>query len=330
MSPRTILLSAYTPTPTRVPLEFRILKPGVNKTRNGDVVFDNESARLVIEEFKTGGVDLPIDLNHAMADPFAAPETHAALGWFVPEVRDGVLWASQVTWTEDGQEEVESRAWRYTSLWGDIAPVDPAATDSPMRLVRLRTVSVVNRPALLQSVPLVASEATTNPTEVIMSLSPVAILLSAQDEPAAVQAVRTMQAQLGDVVSSLKVSSTAEIPGALQALQLKAASAEALQAKLDEEVAAKAKAEKAALIAKLGDEKKLPPSLIEWANAQSIESLRACGDGAPVLASEQRIPDAKADKAGASVSLSDEEKQIAKLMGQDPAKVAAHKSRFGA
>lgn len=317
--------------PQRAPEEFKILAAGDNGTRKGIVVlFDEEAARSVITEYQRGGVELPIDYDHAMASESAPPSERKAAGWFTPEVRAGELWATKVRWTPAAQAAIEAREWRYVSLFGDIE----ALGKGKARLKRLRNVALVNLPATLNTLPLVAHEGSTKDNEMAdtdkspapgASRSPIVVTLGARDEAEAIEKVANLQTTLSDVASTLKVEAKPDvIKGAIQALALKAEKADKLQAQLNE-LTAKAEADKkAGLIAKLSEDGKLPPALHEWAKSQSIESLTAFGEHAPVLAPAAKVESAKTEQNGV-VTLSDEEKQAAALLGNSLEFLTQHK-----
>lgn len=319
-----ILLGELALSSTGAPSEFLILKRGENPTRKGIVVFDDDAAASVMTEYERGGVLLPLDFDHAMASEASRVEDRFAAGWFQPEVRNGDLWAV-VEWTERGKAAVESKEWRYTSLFGDIEPLSKGKA----RLKRLRNVALVNLPATLNTLPLVAHEGQPKDREMAdtdKSRSPIVVTLGARDEAEAIEKVTTLQTTLSDVASTLKVEAKPDVvKGAIQALALKADKADKLQAQLNE-LAAKAEADKkAGLIAKLSEDGKLPPSLHDWAKTQSIESLTAFGEHAPVLAPAAKVESAKTEQNG-TVTLSEEDKHVAALVGNSLEFITKHKA----
>lgn len=325
-----ILLGELALSSTGAPSEFLILRRGENPTRKGILVFDDDAAASVMSEYEKGGVLLPLDFDHAMASEASRVEDRFAAGWFQPEIRNGDLWAV-VEWTERGKAAVESKEWRYTSLFGDIEPLGKGKA----RLKRLRNVALVNLPATLNTLPLVAHEGSTKDNEMAdtdktpaagASRSPIVVTLGARDEAEAIEKVATLQTTLSDVAGALKVEAKPDvIKGAIQALALKAETADKLQAQLNE-LTAKAEADKkAGLIAKLSEDGKLPPALHEWAKSQSIESLTAFGEHAPVLAPAAKVESAKTEQNGL-VTLSDEEKHAAALLGNSIEFLTQHKA----
>lgn len=128
--------------PDEPPREFKILSRGVNKTRKGDIVFDDQAARDVVREYEAHGADLFIDYKHDFGE---------AAGWFKPTIRNGELWATDVRWTETAQQKLRERAWRYFSP----AVVHDTKTN---RVARLLNVALTNIPAMAGLRPLVAAE----------------------------------------------------------------------------------------------------------------------------------------------------------------------------
>lgn len=99
------------------PSEFRLFVAGWNETENGRFLFDEDAAASVMAAYEQWGVELAIDLDHAMLEPFAPPEPTArdARGWFRIELRAGDLWAVNVRWTADGAARLTERRQRYVS-----------------------------------------------------------------------------------------------------------------------------------------------------------------------------------------------------------------------
>lgn len=137
----------------RVPDRFRIFRAGANETTKGTFTFDSASAESVLSAHASRGLDLPIDYDHAMADPGASPRDRVAAGWFSPAVVDGELWASDVRWTPAAARALADREWRYMSPWFI------ASKDGDVRRVeRLLNVALTNTPATNQLDPIVAHD----------------------------------------------------------------------------------------------------------------------------------------------------------------------------
>ena len=131
------------------PNAFRIFRKGANETTKGVFLFDDASAAHVMEGFQRHGADVPIDYEHKMLDWLAPAEDMKAAGWFVPELRDGELWATNVRWTSKAAAALREGEWRYIS---------PAfVTDEEGRITSLINVALTNLPATHQLEALVAA-----------------------------------------------------------------------------------------------------------------------------------------------------------------------------
>lgn len=143
-------------TSGKAPSEIRLLRAGVNESDYGPFLFDELSAAMVIGSFQADGKPrLYGDWNHGMLDPDAGREKGAAACSFVPEVRNGELFASDIKWTEDGANDVETRRYNYFS---------PAFTyeygeDGQCRPRKLINFALVNRAGLKDIEPLLAASA---------------------------------------------------------------------------------------------------------------------------------------------------------------------------
>lgn len=109
-----LALSLAVDTP---PSEFRIFSAGLNTTSKGDFLFDEKAAREVMADYRAHGVDVMIDLEHlSVADPDRSVNFDPdARGWCKLEVRNGELWATQVSWTPDGEARLREKRQRYIS-----------------------------------------------------------------------------------------------------------------------------------------------------------------------------------------------------------------------
>jgi len=151
---RLLALSDVAPASADAPLptEFRLFKAGVNESTKGPTLFDAAAAAAVLAAFERGGVDLMIDLAHDSLSEgarVARDDADDARGWFRLAVRDGELWAVDVTWTPDGERRLRARTQRYVS---------PAfVVDDAGRVVEVINCALCSMPATLDAVPLVAT-----------------------------------------------------------------------------------------------------------------------------------------------------------------------------
>jgi phage I-like protein len=137
----------------KLPTEFRIFKRGVNSTEKGDFVFDETAAKSVMASREKWGVDCMIDLEHGSieVEPGAAdPNARDARGWCRLELRNGELWATQVSWTPDGAARLRARTQRYVS------PVFENDPDTK-QILRVVNVAITALPATRNAPALVAA-----------------------------------------------------------------------------------------------------------------------------------------------------------------------------
>lgn len=137
-----------------LPKEFCIFHAGINASSKGPCLFDAEAAKLVMDRFALEGVDCMIDLQHeSFADLPLRSDMNDARGWFKLEVRNGELWAVDVSWTPDGERRLRERTQRYMSPAFDM-------DEATGRVVGLWNVALVAMPATYGAAPLVASRET--------------------------------------------------------------------------------------------------------------------------------------------------------------------------
>jgi hypothetical protein len=141
-----------------LPTEFRIFRAGENPSTKGAVMFDDRAAELCMAAAEKWGNDYAIDLEHyslrpRKVDPLSTDAD--ARGYFRPEVRNGELWATGVTWTEDGQQRLRARRQRYMSPAFYTQETDERS--GLPRVTELVNVGLVAQPASDQIDALVAS-----------------------------------------------------------------------------------------------------------------------------------------------------------------------------
>jgi phage I-like protein len=145
----------------KAPSEFRLLRYGVNDSDYGPITFDEIAAAMVMKDFAEKGIPrLFADWNHGMIpdDPDDKPSRAdgASCASFVPAVRNGELWATDVQWTDDGRTDVEGRRYNLFSpafSW-------EVGGDGQLRPNCLINFALVNRAGLDNIAPLIAATAT--------------------------------------------------------------------------------------------------------------------------------------------------------------------------
>jgi len=130
------------------PSEFRIFRAGVNETEKGDFTFDEEAARTVMESYGRRKVDLTMDYEHqALTEPpIEAPAS--CMSW-VPQIRNGELWATECKWTDKAAGYLSAGEYRYFS---------PAFSHTDEgRIKEVLNLALTNIPAMRGIAPLVAA-----------------------------------------------------------------------------------------------------------------------------------------------------------------------------
>jgi phage I-like protein len=271
------------PDAGKAPTEFRVLKAGWNQTEKGNFLFDEEAANAVMEAYRAKGLDkVQIDYEHQSLQPppGGGPADKPAAGWFKPEVRNGELWAVELSWSARAASMLAPAAgapeYRYFSpiLFFD---------EDTRRVTRLKNIALTNDPAMDEIEPLAAATAlpgkdSNMPCENCTALSAkvkemeekcsaLTAQLSAfqkkdadgdNDKKAAMTALTAVQTRLCALTGQ---QTEAAALGVIEAWKTKAAQADTL-------IAEKAQLEVAALTAEMGkilDEAtkagKLPPAL---------------------------------------------------------------------
>lgn len=293
------------------PSEFRIFAMGENRSSKGTVVLDATSARAVLDAFADHGMDrLPIDYGHGMV----FRDDHRSAGWFTPELRDDGLWAVNVEWTPRAFDALKAREFRFIS---------PAfRVDEKQRVVELLNVALTNLPATKDALPLVASldeqPNTTTPTtgndkEDDMS-DKLIKLLGADDEGEALVIAAEINTLSRDLLATTGTKTLSDAMAAVKANATLPAVVAELNDKLAAVEAAEAEREREDLIKKLSDDKKLPPVMHDWARTITLDALKAYGESAPVHGGAAS-PNPVTEPADQIITLSDEQKRVAKAMG---------------
>jgi phage I-like protein len=131
------------------PTEFRLFAAGETETEKGKYLFDDVAAASVMEAYGRRKVDLTMDYEHqAMADP--PIEAPASCSRWVPQIRNGELWATEVKWTPRAYGYLANGEYRYFS------PAFAYEKDSG-RVTEVLNVALTNIPAMRGIAPLVAA-----------------------------------------------------------------------------------------------------------------------------------------------------------------------------
>jgi len=134
------------------PTEIRLFRAGQNKTTKGTFLFDDVAAQSVMEAHAAGTTsELMFDIGHKSLNP-SCPQDSESVGWFVPEVRNGDLWATSIRWESEVADKIRARKFRFYS------PAFTPSDEQPRRPLRLINCALTNLPAMYGLSPLVASE----------------------------------------------------------------------------------------------------------------------------------------------------------------------------
>lgn len=311
------------------PTEFRIFPKGTFTTRNHpDVtfVFDEESARSVMEAARVWGNQFHADYEHAALDPGERGSPAAA--WFDLAVRDDGLWAVNVKWTEHAQKAISSREYRYHSpVW--------KFDERTGRVLEFINLALTNLPATDHMVPIAASLTSpsleSKPMKTVLAALKLADSATEAEALAALSRVQELQTSVANLTGT---ATPAEMVGTLQAFK---ASHEALAATRQELDTLKAEKEKGEL-EKVLDEGvkagKLTAAMLEWARKQPVAELKAYLAVAHRVIPTKANPPKGSDAGGtttenATVEATDGDRYMANLTGTDIKLIAASRARHG-
>lgn len=306
------------PEGAEVPTEFRIWQWGETKTQKGSVNLDRDAAAAVLSAFSEHGIELAIDYEHQTFNSSDNGKPAPAAGWFVPEVRDDGLWASQVRWTDEAAGYLKTRQYRYFS---PVALLD-AKTRKPVRLMPM---ALTNWPATKHIEPLVARDEV-NPKDGLMD--ELLEALGLKDKAELLSAVSKLVSFERDVIVLAGAKSSAEAFGVITALKAKAEQSDAVSAELASIKASAAQSETKSLI-----DAAVQEGRCDAAKRAELEQLQAKygTDALRTTLSMLRKPAAEAvppkGEAGIAGVLSASQIELIKKIGVDPAAVAKHKAQ---
>ena len=292
--------------PYAPPTELLLVPAGDFTGRDG-TPYKNSKPNKIVALFKKEGIALAIDFDHSIYYNGGG----AACGWIKKlEVRDGAIWGSEIEWLDRARWALEEKTYKYYSPH---YVVDRASRE----IVRLDVVSLVNRPRLSVQALNAMETQEHNQKEYGMNL---------QDE---LNAALKNNLQLAQQVSEAE-SKANQLQSEVNALK---AEKEQLAAKLKEREEKEAAASSAAFQGELNgflDEQvkagKMPPAQKEFClktvrNEDELNGLKELWKDAKKI-----LPDDKNTGAGASLDselnalgLDEEELQLAKSMGLEPA-----------
>jgi phage I-like protein len=345
-----IALSATADSPPR---EFRIFKRGENMTMKDErpFIFDDAAALAVMAAYLEHGIDRMIDLEHkSLPKEDGTVEDPDARGWCKLELRDGELWAVNVTWTPDGAARLRDKRQRY------ISPVFRYNADT-LQILSLYNIAICAIPATYEAPPLVAASMRVGKIGTLSvevkkmdALKAICTALGIKEDSTLEEALSAIKAlnepddkDKEDPKKKEEAEKASDDPedkekmsAALNTLppKIRGTVMAALVAKdtLVKDIAdikkKQAESEVEALIAANTD--RIPLTLEAWARGQSVAVLKAFIAAAPVVPRKPATPPAGGGGNGATatVALTDTDKEYAKAHGIKEADFLASKQRI--
>lgn len=132
-----LICSAENVDVSGVPKEIKILPLGFVHSRKGDFNVDDESADLIIKQFKDRKLDLVIDYEHQTLGGQQAP----AGGWIKELYKGEDAIVAKVEWTKRAEEYLKNKEYRYLSPVVLVRKRDNKAT-------AVHSVALTNTPAV--------------------------------------------------------------------------------------------------------------------------------------------------------------------------------------
>lgn len=313
--------------------EFEIFTPDWSDSEKGRFLFDAEAAKLVMADYEKIGNDIMIDLEHLSLDPDCESYDPDARGWCQLEVRNGSLWAVNVTWTPDGVARLKNRTQRF------ISPTF-LYDEETRRIEALYNIAICAIPATHNAPALVAASRVAGKNFVSLSIEvnkmPPELLKIAQalglSEGATLEDILAAVKALQDATATATAEPATEeaalnkLPAAFRGKVMAALTSVTELQKQLAEVRKEQNVSKVDAILS-ANVKKLPKHLEGWAKTQSVETLTAFFKDMPEIAI---VAVEKKTETTSEVELTPEEKKIAKLTNEDPTKLLEYKKKLAA
>jgi phage I-like protein len=318
---KTIALDIALDASAEPPKEFRLFAKGAIETQKGVFLFDDVAGQAVMAAANDFGNDYPVDYGHAMWNPPYGgdpAETGKAAGWFKPELRDGELWATSVSWTPRGAKALADREYRYCS--------PTFRTDDGGRIRELINVALTNLPATKRMNPLVLDRR--NPDDgppastEVRPMKSLLVALGLPETTTEAEAV-VLASKQRELVALTGKTNVGEALGVVTAWKEAASRAEGLSAELAKLKTDGIEREVVSIVDEAVKAGKATPAQREFLlgmGRQDAARLKGFLDASPVIAAAtgQKTPPAQAGGA-----VTEEELKVAKMLGLDPKKMTA-------
>lgn len=297
--------------PKPPPNEFRLFRAGLNATKKGSFLFDQEAANQVMEAAVEHGTDLSIDYDHAMVsgglfDAMDPAERGKAAGWFNLDIKNGELWAHNVKWTPKAALAIQNGEWRY------ISPAINFNKDTK-RITHVTNVALTNLPATRKPDPLRSLSQSTINEEVFMFPEALLKMLGLGKDATEAQVLSASMAMQKDATDVVSLRAEA---ASLRAEVLKAESQKLsaeIEAAITEGRITPAQRE---ILTSLGAEK---PEVVRQILLTSTPRVQMESKAAPSAA--------PTPAPSAAVVLSEFDKQVAKMLSLKPEDMLATRKR---
>lgn len=306
------------------PTRFRIAAFGKNETSKGAFELRREDAVAMVERAKTRKLKLSADYEHAAVHAQMKGTKAPAAGWFDLDLGDDGLYAANIEWTEDALLHLKKKEYRYWSPW--FGQRDDGSVGS------FKNFALTNRPAMDALTPLVASEDDAESTDLTPEKPKMKTLLKSlalTEDATEAEALTKLNSVFAERDAFFTATGTKDIPGALATVETwkkDASRAKELQAEVDSIKGAAAKKEHELLLAEGVRTGKIPPVMKDFWASQGIDVLKDYLEKAPVAdATRAGEKPVQKDPKDADITLTDEDKQVAKAMNIEESKFAAHK-----
>ncbi|CAM5398128.1 hypothetical protein AFEL58S_01992 [Afipia felis] len=168
-----------------LPSQLKLLDAGTCRGRDGRTWLNDDPA-AVVASFTAGGLDVPIDIEHATELKGPKGEAAPAQGWIKKLTATNGEIVADVEWTDHGAELIRSKAYRY------ISPAFLFRKDNG-RVVRLLSVGLTNKPNF--DLPALNAETTENAMDRAALAAALGIAATATDAEV-LTAINTMRSSL--------------------------------------------------------------------------------------------------------------------------------------
>lgn len=312
----------------KLPTEFKMFSAGLNQSTKGNFMFTEASGKSCLDFSEKLGRDQVIDYEHASYSAKYASDPRAAgraAGFCRLSVKERELWAANVSWSADGEDDLKTRRYRFFSPMFEVSEGG--------EILSVINCALTNNPALMGIKPLMAS---THPeVEETPAMKTLLAMLSLKENASEAEAVTALSTRVKDheqLLVACSAASVSEAIGKIQGWKTAAEQNAALVSKLAAVELSEKKAGVKALIETAKAEGKVSPAEVEFLSAMgeaNFEQLKGFLAVKPkVLPSASKEPPGGAN-TGSIATLSQEEVAVAKQMGHDLKKLAEHKSAHG-